>query len=501
MSKSHDGDSSNLKGGALNRRDVLLAGSAFTAATIAPAGQVRVARAQSPAAPPAAHSPTTAPDAHAIGLDAYLYFYPLVMMDVTRRVTTNAEPGKKPGVGPANMFTNFDAFPTADLKVVVRPNFDTLYSSAWLDLTEEPMIVSAPDTGGRYYMLPMLDMWTDVFASPGSRTTGTQAANFLVTPPGWTGAVPAEMTRISAPTPFVWIIGRTKTDGPADYAAVHKIQAGYKIAPLSQWGKSAQPAAIKIDPAVDMTTPPKVQVDTMPAGKFFAYAAEILKVNPPHITDQPIIAQLTRIGFEPGQSFDLEKAEPAVREALANAPGEAQKLMAWKMPTMARVANGWQTNTDTMGVYGNYYLKRAIIAQSGLGANLPEDAIYPFNLADNTGKPLDGANKYTLHFDKGATPPADAFWSVTLYDNDGFPVANPLNRFAVSSWMPFRYGADGSLNLYFQNESPGADKEANWLPTPTGPFTLTMRIYAPRSEALTGKWNPPPVTRVQSSAG
>jgi hypothetical protein len=154
-------------------------------------------------------------------------------------------------------------------------------------------------------------------------------------------------------------------------------------------------------------------------------------------------------------------------------------------------------NTDTMGVYGNYYLKRAIVTQLGLGANLPADAVYPLNLGDDSGKPLDGASNYTIHFDKGQTPPADAFWSITLYDNDGFQVANALNRFAVSSWMPFEYNPDGSLDLYFQNDSPGADKEANWLPAPKGPFTLTMRIYAPSGDALTGKWNPPAVTKVQ----
>ena len=157
-------------------------------------------------------------------------------------------------------------------------------------------------------------------------------------------------------------------------------------------------------------------------------------------------------------------------------------------------------NTDTMGVYGNYYLKRAIVTQLGLGANLPEDAIYPINLFDESGKPLDGANKYTIHFDKGATPPAYAFWSVTLYDQEGYPVANPLNRFAVSSWMPFHFNPDGSLDLYFQNESPGNGKEANWLPAPKGPFNLTMRLYAPKSEALTGQWNPPPVAKAADAA-
>jgi hypothetical protein len=246
--------------------------------------------------------------------------------------------------------------------------------------------------------------------------------------------------------------------------------------------------------------PPKVQVDTMTAGKFFAYAAEILKVNPPHITDQPMIAQLKKIGIEVGKGFDLNNADAAIRNGLEAAPEDAQQLMKWKLPSLARVANGWSMNTDTMGVYGNYYLKRAMVAQLGLGANLPEDAIYPVNLGDESGKPLDGANKYVLHFNKSDTPPANAFWSVTLYDADGYQVANPLNRFAVSSWMPFKYNADGSLDLYFQNESPGNDKEANWLPSPKGSFNLTMRLYAPKSDALTGKWNPPPVTRVQAIA-
>lgn len=440
------------------------------------------------ALPASAQTALTEQEAHAIGVAAYLYFYPLVTMDVTRKQLTNMEPGKGFG-GPMNAFANVPAYPTAADRAVVRPNFDTLYSSGWLDLTKEPMIVSAPDTGGRYYLLPMLDMWTDVFASPGWRTTGTQAVNFLITPPGGNGDTPSGMTRIDAPTPYVWIIGRTKTDGPQDYDAVHKIQAGYKITPLSQ---NYSPPTVKIDPSVDMKTPPKVQVDTMPAEKYFAYAAELLKVIPPHITDQPMIAQLKKIGFEPGKTFD----NPAVRKALESAREDAQQLMAWKVPTLARVVNGWSMNTDTMGVYGNYYLKRAIVAQLGLGANLPEDAIYPINLADESGKPLDGANRYTLHFDKTDMPPAEAFWSVTLYDADGFQVANPLNRFAVSSWMPFKYAADGSLDLYFQNDTPGADKEANWLPAPKGPFNLTMRLYAPKSEALTGKWNPPPVTRV-----
>ena len=446
--------------------------------------------------PVLAQAAVTEQEARDIGINAYLYFYPLITMDVTRLQATNIEAGKEFGRGPANMFVNIPAYPPADFKVVVRPNFDTLYSSAWLDLTREPMVISAPETNGRYHLLPMLDMWSDVFASPGWRTTGTAPANYLVTSPNWTGQVPAGMSRINAPTPYVWIIGRTKTDGPPDYEAVHKIQAGYKVTPLSEWGKTPTPPPFRPDPSVDMKTPPKTQVDTMPAAKYFAYAAELLKLHPPHLTDEPLIAQMRRLGLEVGKSFDLSKAPPVVRQGLEGAPQAAQELMAWKVPTLARVVNGWSMNTDTMGVYGNYYLKRAIVAQLGLGANLPEDAIYPLNLGDDTGRPLDGANRYVLRFPKGSAPPVDGFWSVTMYDNEGFQVANPLNRFAVSSWMPLKPGADGSIELYFQNENPGPTRESNWLPAPKGPFNVVMRLYAPRAEALTGKWEPPPVRKV-----
>jgi hypothetical protein len=452
-------------------------------------------------APPA----ITEAAAHAIGVDAYLYLYPLITMDITRKQFTNTDKGI--GRGPMNEFHNVPAYPPASDKTVVRTNYDTLYSLTYLDLLKEPVVVSVPDTAGRFYLLPMLDMWTDVFASPGWRTTGTQASNFLVTPPGWRPdlrdrfidefKLPKDVQRIDAPTPYVWIIGRTKTDGPSDYDAVRKIQAGYKITPLSEWGKTAKPVEFKADPSVDMKTPPREQVDTMPVGRYFAYAAELMGQQPPHLTDQPILAEMKKLGLEPGKPFDIAKVDPLIARALDTVAEDGQKLMEWKVPTLARVVNGWSMNTDTMGVYGNYYLKRAIVTRLGLGANLPEDAIYPLNLADETGKPLDGSNKYTIHFDKESTPPANAFWSITMYDPEGFAYPNGIDRQAVSSWMPFKYNADGSLDLYFQNESPGKSKEANWLPSPKGAFNMTMRLYSPKAEALTGKWNPPPITRAQ----
>jgi hypothetical protein len=446
-----------------------------------------------------AAEPLSEQEAFAIGKEAYVYLYPLVTMDVTRKVMTNVEPGKRPGAGPANQFANVREYPPVDYRDVVRPNFDTLYSIAWLDLGKGPVVMSAPDTKGRYYLLPLLDMWTDVFAVPGKRTSGTEAANFAIVPPGWSGKLPKGVERIDAPTPFVWVVGRTQTNGPKDYAAVHEVQDGYKITPLAQWGKPAKPAPFKPDPSVDMKTSPLEQVDNMPSDKFFAYGAELMKANPPHATDWSQIARLKRLGIEPGKSFDVGKLPPEAQRGLEKARLDALTEMKLKFPTLARVVNGWQMNTDTIGVYGDYYLKRAIVAQRGLGANQPEDAIYPLNLTDSDGKPLSGGdNKYVIHFAKADLPPVNAFWSVTMYDDQGFQIANPLNRFAIGDRDGLKYNDDGSLDLYVQSASPGADKESNWLPSPArGGASLTMRLYAPKAEALDGRWAPPPVKHIQ----
>ena len=447
-------------------------------------------------APNAQAQAITQDEAHAIGVDAYLYFYPLISMDITRKQLTNQPPGSAFG-GPMNGFANIRAYPPGDFKGVVRSNFDTLYSSAFLDMTKEPVVVSAPDTGGRYYLLPMLDMWSDVFASPGKRTTGTGAASFAVVPPGWTGTLPAGMQRIDAPTSYVWIIGRTQTNGPADYDAVHKVQDGYSITPLSQCGKAPVAAKPVIDPTIDMKTPPLDQVNGMKGTEYFRLAAELTKRNPPHLSDWSTIARLRRVGIEVGKSFDPAALDPVVRGALDRAAPEALKQMLAKLPTLARVVNGWQMNTDTMGVYGNYYLKRAIVAMAGLGANQPEDAIYPMLLVDAEGKPLRGEDKYVVHFAEDELPPAGAFWSITMYDAEGFQVANPIDRFAIGDRDALKFGADGSLDIYIQHASPGKDLESNWLPAPAaGALGITMRLYAPKPQALDGRWAPTPVRRV-----
>jgi hypothetical protein len=277
---------------------------------------------------------------------------------------------------------------------------------------------------------------------------------------------------------------------------VHAFQDGLQITPLSESGATAQPKPFEIDPSVDMQTPPLRQVNNMAGPDYFTYAAELMKLHPPHITDQAVVARMRRLGLEAGQSFNLDKADPVVHKALQEAPAAGLAAMNAKQPTLARVVNGWQMNTDTMGVYGNYYLKRACVAQYGLGANQVEDAIYPMGPVDVDGKPLDGANDYVLHFEQADLPPTSGFWSVTLYDNEGFQVANPLDRFAIGDRDPLTYNDDGSLDLYIQHASPGSDKESNWLPTPAGPFNLTARLYWPKSQALDGRWALPGIRRV-----
>ncbi len=452
----------------------------------------------SQAASPGATEGLSDHEARTIGVEAYVYFYPLVLMEATRRQMTNAPAGAKPGFGPVGEFAHVPEFPPAEFRAVVRPNFDTLYSVAWLDLTGEPTVVSTADTDGRYYMLPLLDMWTDVFAVPGSRTSGTHAAEFAVVPPGWVGTLPEGVEMIRAPTPYVWIIGRTQTNGPADYDAVHTVQDGYTLTPLSSWGQQATPRVVPtIDPTADTETPPLDQVNAMSAAEYFGAAAELLKMHAPHPTDWSTIARLARIGIRPGESFDFDELDSSLQAAVTDAPAAARELMQATLPGIAKIVNGWQMNTDTMGVYGNYYLKRALVAMLGLGANQPEDAIYPLCLTDADGRPLNGDNDYILHFEQDEIPPVGAFWSVTMYDGEGFQAANPINRFAIGDRDDLTFNDDGSLDLYIQHDNPGTAHESNWLPAPRGPLGVTMRLYAPAPQALDGRWAPPATKRLQ----
>ena len=253
-----------------------------------------------------------------------------------------------------------------------------------------------------------------------------------------------------------------------------------------------------VDPSWDMKTPPVEAVEKMSAAEFFALFAELMKANPPHANDYPVVHRMARIGIEPGKSFSLAAASPEARQALEAAAPAAMQLIKQGLTRVGVRQNGWRTNLSNIGTYGTDYRARAGIAFGGLGANPVEDAIYPSAFADADGKPFSSDNRYVLRFSREQIPPARAFWSLTMYDQRQFFAANPINRFAIGDRDKLKFNADGSLELYIQRASPGADKESNWLPAPaSGPFTMNLRLYWPKPEALDGSWAPPPVRRVE----
>lgn len=424
--------------------------------------------------------------------EAYNYLYPLVTMDVTRLVFTNPD---NSGIGHSapNSLAHIRAFPPGDFRGVVAPNFDTLYSSCWLDLANGPLLLTVPDSGGRYYLMPVLDMWTNAFAVPGKRTTGTTEQRYLLAPPGYTGETPEGAQRIDAPTSVLWLIGRTQTNGPADYETVHAFQDGLRLqtldgaAPSTALRESVAPAGI------DLSGDPLAIVNGLSAADFFGYASRLLAEHQPQATDWSILARMRALGLERGRDFETSAFDDDGLAALQRGAEEGLARQQRAVSTMARIVNGWSMNTDTMGVYGDHYLKRAAVAVVGLGANQPDDAIYPIAVADAEGRPIVGERDYVQHFDADQLPPVDAFWSVTMYDRESFTAPNDLERYALGDRDPLHYGEDGSLDLYYGPTDPGGDKTANWLPAPAGPLRIIMRLYAPRSEALDGRWTPPPI--------
>jgi hypothetical protein len=438
-------------------------------------------------------------DAMAIATEAYIYGYPLITMEMTRRVMTNVV--KPEGThGPMGQFVKMREYPTAAFKDITAPNADTLYTVAWVDVSKEPWVLSIPDMKDRYFLFPMLSGWTDVFQVPGKRTTGTKAQTYAITGPGWTGTLPEGVTEYKSPTGIVWILGRIYCTGtPQDYKAVHALQDQFAIVPLSAYGKPYTPPEGKVDANIDMKTPVREQVNKMDAGAYFKLLADLMKTNPPAAADAPMIEKMAKIGIVPGQGFDIGKLDQAVAKGLQGAPKAAQEKIMAHFGTAGTSVNGWIFTTKT-GLYGTDYIQRALITAIGLGANRPQDAVYPTSEKDAEGNPYDGANKYVMHFDKGQMPPADGFWSLTMYNAEYFFVANKLNRYTLSSRDKFKLNKDGSVDLYIQKDMPGKDKVANWLPAPEGKFILMMRLYWPREtppSIIDGSWKPPVVKKAQ----
>jgi hypothetical protein len=435
-----------------------------------------------------------------LATDAYIYGYPLVTMETTRRIMTNvAAVGAMRG--PMGQFIKARTYPDATFRDVTAPNADTLYTVAWIDAGKEPWVLSIPDMKDRYFLMPMLDGWTNVFQVPGKRTTGTGAQTYAITGPGWKGTLPSDVKEYKSPTSMVWILGRIYCTGtPEDYAAVHAAQDEFKLVPLSSYGKPYTPAAGTVDASVDMKTAVREQVNRMDAREYFTLLAQLMKTNPPAAADAPELAKFAKIGLVAGEDFDASKLKADFAKRIPQV-GFDRIMLQFKVNKHVKDINGWGFTTKT-GLYGTDYLMRALVTAIGLGANRPQDAVYPTSLKDADGKAYDGSNKYFIHFDKGQTPPTEGFWSITMYDSNYFFVANPINRYSISARQNLKANPDGSIDLYLQKETPGAAKEANWLPAPSGKFILMMRLYWPDESdpsILNGTWTIPAAKKAGSA--
>jgi hypothetical protein len=431
-----------------------------------------------------------------LATDAYVYGYPLVTMEMTRRVITNvaAVEGTR---GPMGQIIKLRQYPDASFRDVTAPNADTLYTTSFFDVGQEPWVLSIPDMKDRYYLMPLLDGWTDVFEVPGKRTTGTGAQTFAITGPGWTGALPSGVKELKSPTSIVWLLGRIYCTGtPEDYAAVHKLQDECKLVPLSSYGKAYTPPPGKVDPSIDMKTAVREQVNKMDAVAYFTLLCALMKNNPPATADAPELAKFAKIGIVPGKDFDASKLKADFRKRVPEVAFD-RIMLQFKVNKEVKNENGWGFTTKT-GIYGTDYLMRAFITAIGLGANRPQDAVYPSSQKDAEGRAYSGANKYVMRFAKDQLPPVNGFWSLTMYDSAYFFVNNPINRYSISARQSLISNPDGSTDLYIQKDSPGKDKESNWLPAPAGDFILMLRMYWPKEKnpsIIDGSWKIPSVTK------
>lgn len=488
------------------RKLTLLAAAAVLAVTLGGCGKQEEAKAEkvvaevktkTEEAAKAAAAAAKELEAREAAIDAYVYAYPMVTMEITRRVMTNVEKAEG-SKAPMGQFARLRSYPAVDDHSVTAPNADTLYTLAWVDVGKEPWILSIPDMKDRFFLFPMLDMWTNVFQDPGKRTTGTKAQKYAITGPGWKGELPADVVEYKSPTSLVWLLGRIYSSGtPEDYKAVHALQDQVSVVPLSAYGKPYTAPAGKVDATIDMKAGPRDQVNALDGAAYFKLFAQILKDNPPTADDAPMVEKLAKLGIVPGQDFDPAKLDAAVLKGINDAPRPAQEKISSLDEAVlrgdARLEHGWLFFLKT-GVYGTNYLNRALVTWYGLGANRPEDAVYPTSKGPNALEKYNGANQYVMRFEKGQLPPAKGFWSITMYDQGFFFVPNPINRYTVSSRNKFKVNPDGSIDIYVQNESPGKDKESNWLPAPKGEFVLMMRLYWPSPtppSILDGTWKPP----------
>jgi hypothetical protein len=396
---------------------------------------------------------------------------------------------------------------------VVRPNADTLYSLAYLDLRKESIVLRVPPISDRYHVLQFLDAYSNNFFYIGTRTNITSGGSYLITGPNWNGIVPSGMTQIKSPTNLATIGGRILVNGPQDVSNVRALQDKFVLSPLSLFedGTRNNPVGTttsKTTTTIMNTTKKEAPVSPQPSFipktgiKIFDEISKDMVENPPYQYDADVLAKFNLIGIGPGLTPSSEETAKAnattIKEALQRGIEEGEKLIDEKVRNLGTVVNGWSFNLDT-GDYGTDYLLRAAIAKTAHGANSPQEALYPAVFTDDRGEQLTGSRNYVIHFDKDRIPPVNGFWSISMYNSKDYFVDNPINRYAIGDRTPsLKYNADGSLDIYIQHDSPEKDKEFNWLPAPSDDkFSLILRLYIPQEVILKGQYQYPPVQIVR----
>ncbi len=427
------------------------------------------------------------------GAQAYMYGYPLVLMDTTRQVMTDPDGGR----APINHFALVRSFPDDTFRQVVRPNCDTLYANAWIDLSAEPLVLSVPDTAGRYYVMPFMDAWTNVFAYVGKRSTGTGPGHYLVAGPGWQGTVPDGIEMIRSPTNMTWLIGRIQANGKSDFPNVHRLQDQITVTPLNRWGqRKANPGIVAIGKQSEgRTKNPLAMVANMSAGEFFSALSRLMGQQPPAEADAPVLKILAEFGVDPGEPFKMEELGLIRRLLLKKAVEAARDKLEEITRSDRSLENNWTVIREGIGAYGTNYPLRALVAMIGLGALAPVEAAYPNSNKDGAGRPLRGNHRYRITFAAGKTPPVEAFWSLTMYDERGYLIANPIQRYAIGDHDALKFNTDGSLDILIQHERPESG-DSNWLPAPADAFAVTLRLYLPKADFLNGSWKLPPIEKI-----
>lgn len=443
--------------------------------------------------------PLDAGQARDIAADAYVYAYPLVLMDVARRVQTNVQvPDTAFGAGaPVNRFTHMSRPADPLLHGLPYPDVDTLWSLLWFDVSKEPLLIEVPDARGRYYSITLADMWSDVFSAPGSRTAQDGLRVYAIVASDWHGKLPKPAEALRAPTNAGLLRLRVAYRDLRDLGAAQGFQMAVEATPLSRWGKKTVPPEGHFDVALSRRAPVD-QVGEMPAQEFFSAFAELASRYPPHAGDDPVLQRMARLGLAPGQRFDPSRLPADIRAAVEAGALRGQASVRSPMQPRPRRGDAWRMPDRRLGSYGTDYALRARAARVQLATPLPEDEIVLRAAADSEGRLLDGSFRYEVRFDRGQLPPADALWSMTLYNDRRELYDNAVNLYAVGSRHPLTPAADGTSTVYVQYAPPAGEQLRNWLPAPqSGRFTLMLRMYQPREDAVEGLWRPPSIRRIQ----